>query len=318
MSVDPDVSVIVVTHQGRDLVLSVLRTALAATGAIRVEWIVIDSGSTDGTPDAVEREFPRMTVLRRPNIGFAAGNNVGLARARGRYVLLLNPDIEIVDGVLADLVAAMDDRPGVGISSAVTYYPDGELQASIRRFPSPARQFGEALMLTRLHAFAHLSEDERRPEIYASECSAEWLSGSFLLVRSEAAEQVGGLDERFFLFSEEADWCLRVRAAGWDIRHFPTMRLIHHTGRTERPDLYAQNSYAKVLYTRKHFSLPARAAFRTALALRHALRWAGFALLPASPTGERGERLAAERRALLVVLGLKGPAYRPYAVRTVV
>lgn len=311
----PDVSVIVVTHQGRDLALRVLRTARAAAGPIDVEWLVVDSGSSDGTPDAIEREAPDVNVVRCPNIGFAAANNVALRAARGRYVLLLNPDVEIVDGTLAQLVAAMDERPEVGVGSSITRYADGELQASIRRFPSPARQLGEALMLTRLPGLAHLQEDESRPEVYEREQSADWLSGSFLLARREAVEQAGGFDERFFLFSEETDWCLRVRAAGWDIRHFPTLRLAHHTGRTERPDLYAQNSYSKVLYARKHFAPPARAAFRAALALRHALRWAGLAL-PALCRPELRDRVAAERLALFVVLGVVPPRYRPYAERT--
>jgi N-acetylglucosaminyl-diphospho-decaprenol L-rhamnosyltransferase len=310
----PDISVIVVTHQGRDLALRVLRATLAATGPIDVEWLVVDSGSSDGTPDAIERELPEVTVMRRPNIGFAAANNVALRAARGRYVLLLNPDLEIVDGTLAQLIAAMDRHPEVGIGSSITHYPDGELQASIRRFPSPGRQLGEALMLTRLPGLSHLQEDESRPEVYEREQSADWLSGSFLLARREAVEQAGGFDERFFLFSEETDWCLRVRAAGWDIRHFPTMRLTHHTGRTERPDLYAQNSYSKVLYARKHFALPARTAFRAALALRHALRCAGFAVPVLFGRGVR-DRLAAERLALFVVLGLTAPRYRPYAER---
>jgi len=306
--------VIVVTHNGRDMALRVLRAARAAAGAIDAEWLVVDSGSNDGTPDAIERELPGVTVIRRPNIGFAAGNNVALRAARGRYVLLLNPDIEIVDGSLADLVAAMDERPEVGIGSSVTHYPDGVLQTSIRRFPSPMRQLGEALMLTRLPRFAHLQEDESRPEAYEREQSADWLSGSFLLARREAVEQAGGMDERFFLFSEETDWCLRVRAAGWDIRHFPTLALTHHTGRTERPDLFAQNSYSKVLYARKHFALPARAAFRAALVLRHAVRFGGFAL-PAVRRRDLRERVAAEWLALLVVLGLVPPRYRPYAER---
>jgi N-acetylglucosaminyl-diphospho-decaprenol L-rhamnosyltransferase len=310
----PDLSVIVVTHRGGELALRVLRTALAAIGPIDVEWLVVDSGSSDGTPDAIERELPQVTVVRRPNIGFAAANNVALRSVRGRYVLLLNPDVEIVDGTLAQLVAVMDGCPDVGIGSSITHYPDGTLQESIRRFPSPARQLGEALMLTRLPGLSHLQEDESRPEVYEREQSADWLSGSFLLARREAVEQAGGLDERFFLFSEETDWCLRVRAAGWDIRHFPTLRLTHHTGRTERPDLYAQNSYSKVLYARKHFAPPARAAFRAALALRHALRCAGFAL-PALRRPEVRERLAAERLALLVVLGLTAPCYGPYAER---
>ena len=167
----PDLSVIVVTHQGRDLALRILRTGQAAAGPIDVEWLVVDSGSTDGTPDAIERELPGVTVIRRPNIGFAAANNVGLRVARGRYMLLLNPDLEIVEGTLAQLVAEMDQRPEVGITSSITHYPDGELQTSIRRFPSPSRQLGEALMLTRLPGLSHLQEDESREDRYGHEQS---------------------------------------------------------------------------------------------------------------------------------------------------
>ena len=277
---------------------------------------MVDSGSTDGTPDAIERELPGVTVIRRPNIGFAAANNVGLRVARGRYMLLLNPDLEIVEGTLAQLVAEMDQRPEVGITSSITHYPDGELQTSIRRFPSPsapARRGADA------HAPARARRTCRRTsrgeERYGHEQSADWLSGSFLLARREAVEQAGGMDERFFLFSEETDWCRRVRTAGWDIRHLPTLRLTHHTGRTERPDLFAQNSYSKVLYARKHFRPPwpaARSGPRWPSATRSA-GW-GFAL-PALRRPELRERVAAERLALLVVLGLEAPRYRPYAER---
>jgi GT2 family glycosyltransferase len=314
MPARPDLTVIVVTHQGRDLVLDVLRTAQARTGPIDAEWIVVDSGSTDGTPDAIERDFPDVRVLRAANIGFAAGNNIAFERARGRYLLLLNPDVEIADGTLAELVAAMDERPDVGIASAPTFYPDGVLQQSIRRFPSPARQLGEALLLHRLPLLGHMTEEETRAARYDDERSADWLSGSFLFARRVAVEQAGGMDERFFLFAEETDWCLRVRAAGWDIRHLPILRLVHHTGRTDRPDLFAQTSWSKVLYARKHFSPGGRAVFRSALALRHGLRWLMLAP-PSLGRAELREQVAAERLALLAVLGLVAPAYRPYEGR---
>jgi N-acetylglucosaminyl-diphospho-decaprenol L-rhamnosyltransferase len=310
-SVRPELSIIVVSHQGRERVLQILRAAHQSVGPIDVEWFLVDSGSTDGTADAVRREFPHIDVVERPNIGFAAGNNIALSRARGRYALLLNPDMEIVSGTLAELVELMDAHPEVGIGSAVTYYPDGELHTTMRRFPSPTRQFGEALMLTRLELFKSLQEDDRREAHYGTERSADWVAGGFLLVRREVFEQVGGLDERFFLFSEETDWCRRVRSAGWDIRHFPHMRLTHHTGRSMRPDLYAQNSHSKLLYARKHFS-PVRAfGFRVAIALRHALRYAGFAP-QARRKPDLRPRAEAERRALLVVLGLSAPPHRPY------
>jgi Glycosyl transferase family group 2 len=145
---------------------------------------------------------------------------------------------------------------------------------------------------------------------YAREVSADWLVGSFLLVRADALADVGLFDERFFLFSEETDWCHRFRAAGWEIRHLPRARLVHHTGRMLRPDLYAQNSYSKVLYAQKHFRAAGRSTFRAALALRHAVRVAMLAPL-ALVRPDRRLRLRAERQALAVVAGLTPPPFRP-------
>ena len=166
----------------------------------------------------------------------------------------------------------------------------------MRRFPSPSRQLGEALMLSRVPAFVRLQEEEKRLPLYDTERSADWLAGGFLLVRREAVDAAGGLDERFFLFSEETDWCRRVRVAGWDIRHFPTMRLTHHTGRASRPDLYAQNSYSKLLYARKHFTRPR--GWRSAARSRCATRCASPASLrgrPAGPSCVSGSRPSASR-----------------------
>jgi GT2 family glycosyltransferase len=305
-----DLTVIVVTHQGGPMAVQTLRSARERLGALEAEWIVVDSGSTDGTPELIESELPDLHVRRLPNVGFAAGNNSALPDARGRYVLLLNPDMEIKDGTLADLVAALDERPEVGVASIVQLDEDGGVQETIRRFPSPGRQFGEALQITRLPGFSHLSEEERREARYWTEVSADWLVGGFLLVRREAVADAGGLDERFFLYSEETDWCYRLRAAGWEVRHLPVMTAVHHCGRMARPDLYAQNSHSKLLYATKHFSVGRAAAFRAALAVRHGLRLALLGTLAVARPALR-ERAAAERRALTVVLGLAPPPFAP-------
>jgi GT2 family glycosyltransferase len=306
----PDLSVVVVTHNGRDLAVRTLRAARERLGAISAEWLVVDSGSTDGTADAVEAAFPDIEVLRLPNVGFAAGNNTVLPRTRGRHVLLLNPDMEITDGTLADLVAAMDARPEVGASSVIQVWPEGGVQPTIRRFPSPGRQLSEALMLPRLPGLSGVQEEEQRLGAYHEEVSCDWLVGGFLCVRRVAIQQVGGLDERFFLFSEEADWCLRLREGGWDVRHLPLMTATHHTGRSARPDLFAQNSFSKLLYARKHFRAPARLAFHFALVLRHAVRLALLAPQLALRPALRS-RASAERRALSVLLGLDPPPFSP-------
>ncbi len=310
-SVQPDLSVIVVTHQGGELALKALRTARERAGDVEVEWHVVDSGSTDETPDLIARELPDVPLERRPNIGFAAANNIALARSRGRYVLLLNPDMEVRDGTLAELVAAMDERPEVGVASVVQVWPEGGVQLTIRRFPSPLRQLGEALFLQRLPAFRRLGEEETRADRYAEEVAADWLVGGFLLIRREALEDAGGLDERFFLFSEETDWCYRFRRSGWDIRHLPLMTVVHHTGRSARPDLFAQNSHSKLLYAHKHMGRVRREAFRAAIALRHLLRLAALAPAALIKPALRS-RATAERRALAVVLGLAAPPFKPY------
>ena len=311
MPARPDLSVIVVTHQGGELALKTLRSARERSGAIDVEWLAVDSGSTDGTPDLLERELPDIPLERRPNIGFAAANNLALARARGRYVLLLNPDMEVRSGTLAELVAAMDERPEVGVASVIQLWPEGGVQRTIRRFPSPARQIGEALSLQRVPALVRFGEEETREEPYWHEVEADWLVGGFLLVRREALEAAGGMDERFFLFSEETDWCYRIRRAGWGIRHLPVMTVVHHTGRSARPDLFAQNSHSKVLYARKHFRGGRSALFRAAIALRHALRLVLVAPVALVRPAMR-PRASAERRALMVVIGAAAPPFHPH------
>lgn len=306
MSAAPDLTVVVVTHEGPELAVRALRTARERRGPIDVQWLVVDAGSSDGTPDAIEAAFPDLTVDRRPNVGFAAANNLALAHATGRWVLLLNPDMEVVSGTLADLVGALDARPRLGAASVVQQWPDGRVQPTIRHDPSPLRQLGEALALGRL-----AGEEEGRADRYEAERPADWLVGGFLVVRGAVLDAVGGLDERFFLFSEEADWCRRIRACGWEVRHLPVLRVVHHTGRSARPDLYAQNSHSKLLYARKHFTPRAAAAFRAALVLRHALRVAALTP-PALVRAAARTRLAAERRALSVVLGLAAPPFRPH------
>jgi GT2 family glycosyltransferase len=136
--------------------------------------------------------------------------------------------MEIVDGTLADLVAEMDRRPEVGVGSAVTHYPDGTLHATIRRFPSPTRQLGEALLLNRLSALRWLQEEEMRLDAYETEQSADWLVGGFLIVRREAFEQAGGFEPSFATGFEDFDFCQRLHELGHRIVYAPTPRVVVH------------------------------------------------------------------------------------------
>lgn len=312
MTSRPDLSVIVVTHNGREMALRTLRSALGATGAVAVEWIIVDAGSTDGTPEAVDAELPEMRVVRRGNRGFAASNNVGIGMARGRYLLLLNPDVEIRAGTFAALVAAMDARPALGLASVIQRDAEGNLQHSIRRFPSPLRSFGEALFAAHWPLLRSWQELETRPGRYSREGPADWLVGAFLIARREAVAQVGPMDERFFLYSEEIDWCYRFWQAGWPVVHLPEMEVTHHAGGRDRDDLMAQLSHSRLLFTAKHHGSLRRRGIRLGLALGHLLRLAIFT--PLSLLRPRhAARVRAEAAGLRVVLGRAGPPLGPYA-----
>jgi GT2 family glycosyltransferase len=300
----PALSVIVVTHNGRELALRTFESMMSEAADLPVEWIVVDSGSTDGTPNAIEERWPEIEVTRLDNVGFAAANNVGFAMARGRYLLALNPDTEVRWGSFGALVEKLDANPAVAAASVIQEEADGSLQC-IRRDPSLRLALSEALLLYKLPGFSGWQERERRRAAYEQDCSADWLVGAFLVLRREAVASVGGFDERFFMYSEEADLCRRIRDAGWDVRHLPVMRILHHGGKPNSR-LLAQATWSRVEYSRKHFAPPAALGYRAVLALHHLVRLAAFALLPG-----RRERRGFERDGLKVALGLAPPPFSP-------
>ena len=253
-----------------------------------------------------------MRVFRRANRGFAASNNVALREARGRYVLLLNPDVEIRSGTLGELVAAMDARPEVGLASVIQRGTNGELQPSIRRFPSPLRSLGEALFAAHWPVFRGFQELETCAARYEREGPVEWMVGAFLIARREAVQDVGSMDERFFLYSEEIDWCYRFWQAGWPVTHLPVMVVTHHSGGRSRGDLMAQLSHSRLLFAGKHYGVARRAGIRAALALGHLIRIAVFGVVAIARPTQR-ERVRAERAGLRVILGLSTPPLGPFS-----
>jgi N-acetylglucosaminyl-diphospho-decaprenol L-rhamnosyltransferase len=300
-----DVCAIVVSHNGRRWLDAALTSLLEHAGSIDLDVVLVDNGE-DGSAEYVEERFRGVRAIHCPNRGFAHANNRGLATADARYLLLLNPDTEVADGTLADLVAYMDDHPEVGIAGCRQLDSDGGLWPTARRFPGVGRAFGEAIGPERLpFRAAWLGESELDLSRYDREFSCDWTSGSFLFVRREALESAGPLDERFFFYSEEVDFCLRVKRAGWEVRHLPRFTIVHHGGKTDSsPRMEAQMAYARRQYATKHFGRPRRTAFLAAIALRHLTRWAAFSL-----RGRRSRRAEAQRLALMTLLGREKPPF---------
>lgn len=229
----PDLSVVIVTWNSAAYIGPCLDALRADTDA-SLECFVVDNASSDDTAAIVRREYPWATLIETGrNRGFAAANNLALRQARGRYLLLLNPDTELRPGALAALRAALERHPRAAAVGPRLVNGDGSLQFSTYRLPTPATIGWEYFL-----------RDARRPDDaragryaaadYARERPAEGLLGACILLRQEAVDEVGLLDERFVMYCEEVDWCLRLRRAGWDVWYTPAATVVHHGGRSAR------------------------------------------------------------------------------------
>lgn len=261
------VSAIVVSRNVREYLRQCLRSLREAGGEVVLDVWVIDNGSTDGSVALVEAEFPEAHIMRNTgNPGFAAANNQGLRASAGQYVLLLNPDAELLPGALATLCRYLDDHPQVGVVGPQLLNADGTVQSSRRRAPRLATGFVESTQLQQRLARSWLTDryyvtDQPDDE----EQAIDWLVGACLLIRRAAIDQVGLLDERFHLYSEEVEWCLRFRRAGWDVVYLPTAQVVHHSGRSSGQDLlhrHLHHHQSKYVLYRLLFGRPAALLLR--------------------------------------------------------
>jgi GT2 family glycosyltransferase len=218
-----------------------------------VETVVVDNGSEDGTVAVVQERFPEVQLLESENRGLAAGWNRGIQETDSRYVLLLNSDAWLVGDALSRLVTFADRRPEAAVVAPRLLNEDGSLQRSVRGFPTLWRLATEYFFLRKLapHSEAFnafyaggFDHDEVR--------EAEFVMGACLLVRRSAIEQVGLLDEDYFLFSEETDWCYRFHRAGWQVLFFPGAECVHVGGASHGGRLYRENLRGHLLFFWKH------------------------------------------------------------------
>lgn len=230
-------SVVFLNYNTRDLTRQALSSVLAAAEGLEVEIFVVDNASVDGSADMVAEEFPHVKLIRNAaNVGFAAGNNVALRQVTGEYALLINTDTIVRRDALRTMVEFMDEHPEAGACGCKILDPDGTLQLDSRRgFPTPLAAFCKMSGLSRLFPkhplIAHYHLTYLDPEQTAE---VEVLSGSCMMVRKAAMDQVGLLDEDYFMYGEDIDWCYRFHQAGWKIYYVPTTEIIHFRGESGR------------------------------------------------------------------------------------
>jgi N-acetylglucosaminyl-diphospho-decaprenol L-rhamnosyltransferase len=310
-----DLAIVIVSTNEAKWLEPCLSTVFAQQGTATLDVIVVDNESTDGTRELVESQFPDARVVDSVNRGFAHGNNRGLEQSSARYLLLLNPDTEVIEGTFGELVDLLDGQAQTGLAGVRQVTGDRELLPSVRRFPSASRALGEALFSERWPFHPSWSGERVLDNAaYEWELDCDWTSGSFMIVRREALLAAGLLDERYFLQSEEPDLCLRIKRAGWDIRHLPQMTIVHHAGKAGvQPRMVAQETFARKQYARKHLGRGRRALYLTALALRHAIRATGIG----GNGADRAARREGARRSLAALAGRGAPPFRPPAATAV-
>jgi N-acetylglucosaminyl-diphospho-decaprenol L-rhamnosyltransferase len=263
----PQISVVIVTYNTRDLVSQCLAEFQTKARDRGWQTIVVDNGSQDDTTQALQR-FPGIQILRSDtNLGYAGGNNLGLRQAHGDVVILMNSDVRASIDILQSLAQALWSEPQVGAMSVGLVTPEESPQAfAFGNDPRPGylvRRGWRALWgLGAMHDW-----DAKEP------LEVEWVSGACLAVRQRAIQQVGLLDERFFLYFEDNDWCLRMRKAGWHIIYNPSLRVIH-LGGASQPERHVANQiyyHSMVAFYAKHYGLLATGVLRLGLWAYNAL-----------------------------------------------
>jgi GT2 family glycosyltransferase len=295
------VSIVIVSWNAKDY----LRQCLASlfTGACRhpMEVIVVDNASSDGSAESVAQDYPRVQLIRNAtNLGFARANNIGMSAATGKYACLINSDVKVLPGCLDRLVDYQEDHPDVGMVGPRIIGGDGKCQRSCRGFPTVWNMFCRALALDTLfpgtraftgYSLRHWPQDTCR--------AVDILSGCFWLVRRKALAEVGMLDESFFMYGEDMDWCKRFWKHGWKLAFIPSAEAIHYGGASSANApvrFYIERHRADLQYWQKHHSRPAVWFYFLVTCLHLLLRLAGYsAARLLRPSSQETYRYKAER-----------------------
>lgn len=261
----PDVSVVVVSFNTRDLLRECLLTLAREAGGVSYETIVVDNASKDSSADMVEREFPKAKLIRSSvNLGFAAANNRGFALARGQFVVLLNSDAFLRPGALPTAVERMKADPRIGVGGARLVGRDDSWQPSARMFPSFTYDLFTLSGLSSKYPSSRLFGRFDRTWADQNEAAeVDWVPGAFSIMPRHVLEEVGYFDENFFLYYEEVDLCRRIKAAGYTIWYWPDVVVVHLGGESSKTVKHLELSSAgsqltlwrmrsALLYYRKH------------------------------------------------------------------
>lgn len=249
---DIDLSVVILNYNTKDLTRTCLATVFASRlGAHSMEVILCDNGSTDGSAEMVKSEFPQVIIIENnKNLGFAAGNNPGIKKARGRYILLLNTDTEVPPDTFAAMISFMDNHDDAGAATCKLLLPDGSIDPACHRgFPTPWVAFTYLTKLEKLFPHTKLfGEYHQGYKDLSTIHEVDCIVGAFFMVRREVVREIGLLDEAYFMYGEDIDWCYRIRQKGWKIFYNPTVTMLHKKKQSGRANILRSRRVTTEIY----------------------------------------------------------------------
>jgi GT2 family glycosyltransferase len=280
---DIDLSIVIVNWNTKDLLLQCIQTIKQTTLERSVEIIVVDNASVDGSAEAI-RGLPKVTVLcNEKNLGFAAANNRGIRVSNGKYVCLVNSDVEVLELCLDRMCMYMDEHPEVGLLGPKVLNKDLTLQRSCAELPSVRNTMTQALMLDRIFPKARWFRNRFLSDFgYDTEQDVEVLSGCFMMARREGLEEIGLLDEKFFIYKEDVDWCKRFADGGWGVRFYPAAKAIHYGGASSAvapAKFLIEMEKANLQYWRKHHTWLGQTVATIAILAHYWTRMCGWMLI---------------------------------------
>lgn len=275
-----ELSIIIVNWNAKEFLMECLGSLSEEISNPNFEVIVVDNASTDGSPELLQARFPNVKLIRNDsNLGFAKANNIGISQSKGKYVCLINSDIIVLRDCLRYMINFMDKHNEIAVLGPKIHNPDRTLQRSCKSFPTLWNVFCRALALDTFMPRSRLFGGRLMTYwAHNSIRSVEVISGCFLMVRREALNKVGLLDERFFFYGEDIDWCKRFREAGWDVVFFPDAEAIHYGGASSsRASIrfYIELQRAALQYWKKHHSRLAQSSYLFITWLHQAFRIVG-------------------------------------------
>jgi hypothetical protein len=255
-----DLSIIIVNYNVKEFLQNLLNSISKASGNLTIETIVVDNASTDGSVEVIRDNYPEVDLIAsESNLGFGAANNLALERAKGKYLLLINPDTIVKEDTFTKLINYLEQVPDIGMIGCKVLNPDGTLQLSCRRsFPGPWTSFTKVTGLSRLFPNSRLFAKYNLTYLDPDESyEVDAISGAFMMFRREVYEKIGGFDPQFFMYGEDLDLCYRTQQAGYKVFYYPETEIIHYKGEsTKRSSLDETKVFydAMHLFVKKHFS----------------------------------------------------------------